>query len=228
MNKQKIWYKYLRFLAGMMCAVLAAVCAGCGKEVSSPTVTKEPQAVQDTQLTAAAQKIKDAIDEKYNDGFLRTELSQRLSNKGGSNGHSGKNGDRNFYGRERYYIGELITDSNVASIEWQLHNCVGSFMEDSYHTSDLTVAEIIPTIESKPYLLVGNDQSEVFFTVYYYYDMDSSNNAQTKQIQDCIRHLRITADITFADGTKEMRNYGVGYISETSSKVSTMRLYLLE
>lgn len=220
--------KYRAVVAVIFAAVIG--CTGCGtanipEQLKTEAETETQLSEKEIQIKDAVEKIKASVNEHYNDEFKKTELSQRISDK--SLEYSETENDV-CIGRFIIYIEDLITGENIKSIEYTLSNCVGSFMDDSCNMPSLATREAVLQNESKPYLLEGNDQSEVFFSVYYYYDTTKKINDQTTEVQGCIKHLRITADITFEDGSKETRNYGVGFISETSSALRALRFWQFE
>jgi len=212
-----------RIIAIVLCAMIM-MSSGCRR---AQDVEQETQA----EISEQVKKIESSIDKSYNDGLKRTELSHKFVNKGGDSISRGKNGNYYTYGRNVIYTGDLIEDDGVKSIEYSLTNCVGSFMDDSYYQNKNDgPGTMILNLENKPYLLEGSDQSEVYFIVYYYYRDPSKTDykLQASQAQECMKYLRITADITFEDGKKETRRYGIEFTSETQFSGKYMKIYRLE
>lgn len=205
-----------------LCAVIMAA-AGCNRPAD---LQKETQTQR--EVMEEAQKIDNSIDKNYNDGLVWNELPHKFPHKGGGDSISRKSYN---YGRRIIYTGDLITDENVKSIEYSLSNCVGSFMDESYYKNkEVPIRKMILDLENKPYLLEGNDQSEVYFVVYYYYydPTKIDYKSQAAQVQECMKYLRITTDITFEDGTKETRKYGIRFTSDTYYDEKHMSVYRLE
>lgn len=216
-------------MAVCLCVVIMAA-TGCNSDKNVEQETETQRAIMEE-----AQKIEDSIDKRYNDGFTWTELSHTFPNKDGGNCVSGggSKGDTSkyySYGRRIVYVGDLVTDDNVKSIEYSLSNCVGSFMDDSYYESKESPKTMILKLENKPYLLEGSDQSSVYFAVYYYYYDPTKVDYQSQgiQAQECMKYLRITLDITFEDGTKETRMYGIRFTRENYYDAKHMQIYMLE
>lgn len=205
----------------------------CAMIMAVPGCRRAEDAEQETQkeITEQVKKIESSIDKSYNDGMKRTELSHKFMDKGGDSIKGGKSKNYYEYGRRVIYTGGLIEDEGIKSIEYSLSNCVGSFMDDSYYKNkDDGPEAMILKLENKPYLLEGSDQSGVYFVVYYYYRDTSGTDykLQASQAQECMKYLRITADITFEDGKTETRRYGIEFTSETHYDAKHMKIYLLE
>ncbi len=214
-----------RIIAIVLCAMIMVV-SGCRRAKGEEQETQTQQ-----EITEQVKKIESSIDKSYNDGMKRTELSHKFIDKGGDCIKGGKSKNYYAYGRNVIYTGDLIEDEGIKSIEYSLSNCVGSFMDDSYYQNkDDDPGAMILKLENKSYMLEGSDQSGVYFVVYYYHRDPTSIDykLQASQAQGCMKYLRITADITFEDGKKETRRYGIEFTTETYYDAKHMKIYQLE
>ncbi len=214
-----------RIISIGLCAMIMAV-SGCRRAQDA-----EPETQTQRETTEQVKKIESSIDKSYNAGMKWTELSHKFVSKGGDRRTGSKSKNYYTYGREIIYTGDLIEDEGIKSIEYSLSNCVGSFMDDSYYQNkDDKPGAMILKLENKPYLLEGSDQSGIYFVVYYYYRDPSRTDykLQASQAQECMKYLRITADITFEDGKKKTRRYGIEFTSETYYDAKHMKIYQLE
>ena len=209
----------------ILTAVYLFPLSGCAKEQNNNN--NQNYTTDADELPEAVRRINSAVNPDYNNNYNIEEMPERISNKSTLRRQSSTK-EGYAYGRLILYTGELAKYENIKSIEYSLENCVGSFMDTKEVGEKLSVKEAIMSTESIPYILEGGSQEDVYFSVYYYYDLSHSINEQTKEIQECVKHLRITMKINFDDGSSKTEEYSVLYKSETSSEFSMMRFCRLE
>ncbi len=218
----------LKGISGAMALLLCVIvlcCTGCDvvQSLNESQIPNETQTQEN--ITKAVEKIRNSVDETYNNGLEKTEMSHKFT--GGRGSSSTYRHDCYTYGVKTVYVGDLITGDKIKSIEYSLSNCVGSFMDDYLQEQSISIKESVVATNSVTYMWEDKDEEEVFFSVYYYCRNDSGINEKKREEQECIKYLRITADITYEDGTKETRMYGIDYKYDTSVDVSNILIYQL-
>lgn len=221
------WRRYM--IVSFAYALLLVLGTGCADNNSNAHETQEIS-TEISKSDKYVEKIDSSISKNYNVGFEKELLSSyRFSEKSKMSSVSGvKQGY--LYGRYMIYIDGLIEEDDVKTVEYSLSNCVGSFMDEFCvkDTGPDTIREAILNVKNKPFCMDKDSQDGIFFTAYYYCDYIDNSAKKTQQIQSCVKELRITAAITYEDGSQEVRNYGVEFVSDTSTLITTMRVVLLK
>ena len=218
-----------RIIICLLC-VMMLVSIGCKEEKDKQETVSYETVTFNTVLSEAAQRFQDDIDVNFNDEFTKTLLDKRFEQKGHSGGGTGGGKkDNYYYGHMVLYTGQLIDDKNVKSIKYTLSNCIGSFIDSSIVAPGMITNEKRNIVESisEPYVIQGNDQSEVAFIVYYCYDMNLGIREETPQIQKCMKYLRITAEVTYNDKSVKTYLYGIGFKYDSTTSVNTIQIYQL-
>ncbi len=211
--------KRIRVIVAVLLCVMMLCCAGCN-------ISKEQKETQSqVKITRGVEKIKNSVDVKYNDGFEKVQLSHEFME--GKSVSSKFKQDDFTYGIKTIYINDLIKDDNVKSVEYSLSNCVGTFMDEYLEVQRISIRESVIVTKSMPYLWEKESSENVYFTVYYYCRNASDDKEKKIEEQECIKYLRITADITYEDDSVEKRMYGIDYKSDNSVSVSNMLIYEL-
>lgn len=208
-----------------LCVILFVV-AGCGKEPEPDEPVSFETVTFNQVLNAMEKQFKDKIDVNYNKDFEKTLLNKQFEQKG--HGGSSKVRDGYVCGYNVLYTGKLIEDEGIKSIKYTLSNCIGTFLGENDEHKDNDIMDSIENLESVPYVLEGSDQSNVAFRVYYGFDNELGNKEQCLAERECIKYLRITAEVTYEDGSTKTYMYGVDYKYEKSVSYKAIQIYQLD
>lgn len=202
-----------------------SLCCGCKENISD---TQTESTTDEKVVDDVAKIINNAVDENYNSQMTKTELWIVPNNS-----QTQEQGRKGLYvGRHIIYIGNLLEKDNIASVEYTLSNCVGTFMDSTYEpdvvNGKVSYKDAVVNMKNNAYVHKGVDQSNVFFTVYYYYYEDQEIEQRTQQVRKCYEEARITANITYNDGSTETKYYGIGHTANEGISQSNIAFYKLE
>lgn len=97
----------------------------------------------------------------------------------------------------------LCSDENIESIEYNLENCIGTFMDknqkDPYANN----------VQSSSYIREGNNQEDIYFTMYYNFDKYIANKDAVEYVGGLIEKIRIKLKITYNDGNVKERTFAI-------------------
>jgi len=134
------------------------------------------------------------------DNYIGEKLKQYAKRYYGSSNI--QNG--NFYLRQEYIFTPLCEEDKITSIEYYLENGTGTFM-DPNRTSPYS-----DNVKTEPYVLEGNNQEGIYFSVYFVYEngANSTNDQKVKKFAEVLEKLCIRLTITYQDGSVKVRYIG--------------------
>ncbi len=211
-------------LLGISLMLGLSLCCGCKENISG---VQTESTIDENVVDDVTEIINNAVDENYNSQMTKTEL-WIVPNDSRTQSEC-KRGL--CVGRHIIYIGNLLEKDNIASVEYTLSNCVGTFMDSTYEpdrSSEISCKDAACNMENRPYVHKGVDQRDVFFTVYYYYYEEQEIEQRTQQAKKCYEEARITANITYDDGSTETKYYGIGHTTNARVSCANIAFYKLE
>ena len=143
------------------------------------------------------------------DNYVWEKLKQYAKNSYSS---GMRKDDGKYYLRQEYVFTPLCEDDNIVSVEYYLKDGTGTFMDpnrDSAFAGNLT---------NKPYLLNGNNQDGIYFSVYIIFENEAqmTNDQKVQNAAKILEKQHIQLTITYQDGSVKVRNIGFKLMSNSN------------
>lgn len=173
--------------------VLLIFLNGCQKEVDVDDNFNVSCAEETTQTPKIT--VTPSTENKYHWEKLEQTVKVKRSSR--------KIQDGKYYLLSQYYMKPLC-DDDVDTIEYYLENCNGSFMDENFENP------FGDNVISTPYIVPGNNQDELYFSVYFVFDHEAeiTHAEEVKKANEILENMQIRLTITYNDGTIKERQIG--------------------
>jgi len=193
----------------LICVVLSMALIGCTKKSMNTDNESISQTSTIQETTPIQTTFSTDISNSTADNYVWEKLKQYAKISYGS---GIRKDDGRYYLRQEYVFTPLCEEDNIVSIEYYLKDGTGTFMDpnrDSAFGDNLT---------NKPYLLNGNNQDGIYFSVYIIFENEAqmTNDQKVQTAAKILEKQYIQLTITYQDGSVKVRNIGFKLISNSN------------
>ena len=206
MTRGEFDMKKIGILIGVFLLMTLIGCTKKSMNTDKETISQTSSIQETTQIqTTSATDISNSTADNY--VWEKLKQYAKISYGTGKSKDDGK-----YYLRQEYVFTPLCEEDNIASIEYYLKDGTGTFMDP------IRDSAFGDNVINEPYLLKGNNQEGIYFSVYIIFENEAqmTNDQKVQNAAKILEKQHIQLTITYQDGSVKVRNIGFKLMSNSN------------